>query len=297
MQPTIRMATTRDIPKIKEIASSVLAEYGLPMDPACIDADLEDVARNYFLSGGMFEVVEDASGEIVGTVGLYPVSPERVELRHMYLQPSVRGQGLGRRLMERMLARAHSSGFEEIRLETAPAFKEAIRLYQSYGFTLTGAEPRLPRCDHVYVLRLPEHARKRPAPVGVPRRFGVGLLLVVTTVYALLFGVLRALHFPAMAFVMVVGYVTVIGLGQAILFGGKKPRLASYLVGAAVCLVLYMLTFWRAILLIGSWKSFPELLSIVFWSLTVGGLSGYVTGCLVGGVFLIAKQWKGGHRA
>lgn len=297
MQPTIRMATLRDVPKIKEIASSVLAEYGLPMDPARSDADLEDVARSYFLSGGMFEVVEDASGDIVGTVGLYPLSSKRVELRHMYLQPHVRGQGLGRRLMERSLARAHRSGFEEVWLETAPAFKEAIRLCQSYGFTLTGTEPRLPRCNHVYVLRLREHTQKRRDPVGVPRRFGVGLLLVVTTVYALLFGVLRALHFPATEFAMVVGYITVIGLGQAILFSGKKPRLASYLVGAAVCLVLYMVSFGRLIPLLGFWRSFPELLSILFWSLTVGGLLGYVTGCLVGGVFLIAKQWKEGRRA
>lgn len=296
MLHTIRTATNRDIPAIKEVVFSVLAEHGLEPDPDGIDADLNDVEKSYLHPGGLFQVIESPSGEIVGTAGLFPLDERGAELRKVCLKASARGLGLRTRLMDRMLATADALGYKEVRLESNSALQDAIRLYEKYGFTRTDAKPRSPRCDQVYRVRLPASLHEPaavPPPAGVPRRFGVGTLLVVTTAFALLFGVLRALHVPGWGFVIVAGYIIVIALGQALLFGGKKPRLASYLVGAITWFGVHLLAVCLAIVLRGSWDHLEELFPTMFLALTFGGLLGYLTGCLIAGVFLLIDRWKG----
>ena len=149
-----RSATNGDVPAIRQIVFSVLREYGLEPRPRSTDADLDDVEASYIRAGGAFEVVEGPDSQIVGTVGLYPINTQQAELRKMYLVPGVRGRGLGKRLLERMLEKARQLGFREVWLETHSVLKEAVGLYEKHGFTASEKEHVSPRCDQVYCLRL-----------------------------------------------------------------------------------------------------------------------------------------------
>ena len=71
-----------------------------------------------------------------------------------------------------------------------------------------------------------------PHEAGFPRRFGIGTLLVVTTMFGVLFAGLQALGCPPIVFFLALLFFTAVGLGQAFLFGGKHPRRASVIVGA-----------------------------------------------------------------
>lgn len=150
----IRPATNNDAEAVTALVFGVLAEYGLTPDPTTTDADLRDVERNYRARGGCFEVVDDGRGRIVGSVGLYPLEEGTCELRKMYLAPEVRGIGLGKQLLERMIEMARELGFERIVLETANVLVEAIALYTSYGFQPVQADHLSARCDQAYELRL-----------------------------------------------------------------------------------------------------------------------------------------------
>jgi hypothetical protein len=70
----------------------------------------------------------------------------------------------------------------------------------------------------------------RPA-VGVPRRFGVFLMMLMVTFYAVLFSILTMMRATLAVFVLIALLFTGIGIGQAILFGGRFPRAASIWVG------------------------------------------------------------------
>jgi putative acetyltransferase len=72
----------------------------------------------------------------------------------MYLSQKVRGQGQGRRLLEYALAQAKEIGFRRVVLEMASVLKEAIALYQLYGFRPYEAPHLSQRCDGAYVLDL-----------------------------------------------------------------------------------------------------------------------------------------------
>lgn len=152
-QPEFRTATSADGPGVAALIRSVLEEYGLKPDPDGTDADLRDIDADYLARGGRFWVLE-ADGSIVGSVGLYPLRPGVVELRKMYLHPSLRGQGWGRRMMALVLGAARADGYSRIELETSSRLVEAIAMYRRYGFRQLPSDPHAPRCDQAWALDL-----------------------------------------------------------------------------------------------------------------------------------------------
>jgi GNAT superfamily N-acetyltransferase len=153
-QVKIREASNTDAERIRALVYGTLAEYGLKADPESTDADLFDIEASYFRRGGVFEVLEDEAGNILGTVGLYPLGEETCELRKMYFAPALRGRGLGRQVLERTVKRARELGFKRMTLETASVLEKAVRLYTRFGFQPFEAEHKSARCDRTYFLLL-----------------------------------------------------------------------------------------------------------------------------------------------
>lgn len=151
----IRPATNEDCERVQRLVFGVLREYGLEPDPAGTDRDIADIETHYASRGGAFELIEDAAGNLLGTVGLYPMSDETVELRKMYFSPALRGRGVGKATLRRMIETARAKGFRRIYLETATVLKEAVALYEKFGFVETD-EKHTPRCDAAYYLELRE---------------------------------------------------------------------------------------------------------------------------------------------
>ena len=149
----LRPGTAADGPAIETLVHTVLREYGLKPDPNGVDADLRDVEGMYGAQGGDFVLVEDETG-LVGSAGLLPIDGTTAELRKMYLAKSVRGQGLGRYLMERTITLAKARGFRRLELETASELTEAIALYQGRGFQPLCGGVHTCRCDLAFFLEL-----------------------------------------------------------------------------------------------------------------------------------------------
>ena len=150
----IRSASNQDEERITALVSNVLAEFGLQIDLEETDADLRDIESSYLQAGGVFEVIEDEQGNLLGTVGLYPIDESTCELRKMYFVPKARGLGLGKYILERAIARAGELGFERIVLETASVLKAANHLYVKYGFRPIDKEHLPARADLAYILDL-----------------------------------------------------------------------------------------------------------------------------------------------
>lgn len=149
----IRSASNADCAQVQSLVFGVLREYGLEPDVQGTDRDIEDIEGHYIRRGGIFEVIEAANGELLGTVGLYPMNAETVELRKMYFSPKLRGLGFGKKTLQRMIETARTLGFKKIYLETASVLKEAVHLYEKFGFEPTD-EKHTPRCDAAYFLVL-----------------------------------------------------------------------------------------------------------------------------------------------
>lgn len=150
----IRRAVAADAAAARELVFGVLAEYGLAPEPAGTDADLMDLEAGFLAGGGLFDVAVAPDGRIAGCCGMKDLGGGRVELRKMYVRRDARGQGLGRRLLDRALAWGRARGYPSVELETASVLKEAIALYEKAGFVPRPGKPETRRCDRAYVLAL-----------------------------------------------------------------------------------------------------------------------------------------------
>ncbi|HET6880094.1 MAG TPA: hypothetical protein VFI31_08060 [Pirellulales bacterium] len=98
-------------------------------------------------------------------------------------------------------------------------------------------------------------------PFGVPSRFGIGTLLVVTAAYALLLTLLRSLlDWDPRAIVWFVVFVSLVGAGQMLLFGSRRPRQASLITGAIALPAIVIMTF----IFHGDGRSPPEARRVPF---------------------------------
>jgi len=150
---SFRSATNEDCENVRNLVFGVLREYGLEPDRGGIDKDLDDIEASYINRGGLFEVLENDEGKLLGTVGLYPFDKNRIELRKMYFLPDLRGKGIGKKTLKRMIETAKKKGYDQIVLETASVLREAIGLYTKFGFT-ESIDKHAPRCDKSFYLDL-----------------------------------------------------------------------------------------------------------------------------------------------
>lgn len=131
---------------------------------------------------------------------------------------------------------------------------------------------------------------------SVPRRYDLATLFVVSLAYAGLFGLMRALGWPPLAFALVAGFITVVGLGQALLFGGNAPREASVVCGVAFFFVPLAVVVALAVGFQGNPLSVVLLSALLFGAILAalpGVVLGYLTGVLIGGLFLVADLVRG----
>jgi DNA-binding MarR family transcriptional regulator/ribosomal protein S18 acetylase RimI-like enzyme len=70
------------------------------------------------------------------------------EVKRMWVAPSVRGLGVGRRLLTELESQAAARGVRVLRLETNRALDEAIGLYRSAGYREVAAFNDEPYADH-----------------------------------------------------------------------------------------------------------------------------------------------------
>lgn len=133
----IRDIKPEDNPFLAVIIRNTLAEFDAN-HPNTVYYDPEtDHLFELFREPRSRYFVAEINGELVGGGGIFPTDglpADTCELVKMYLLPVARGHGLGRTLIEKCIHTADETGFKKIYIETMPELKQAMKVYEKFGF-------------------------------------------------------------------------------------------------------------------------------------------------------------------
>jgi DNA-binding MarR family transcriptional regulator/GNAT superfamily N-acetyltransferase len=119
-------------------------------DPDETDVEGDDEMRP---PAGLF-LIARLRGEPVGCGGLKLHGRTQAEVKRMWVSESVRGLGLGRRMLAELESRAIAAGARVIRLDTNSALPEAVGLYRSAGYREIPAFNTNPYAHHWFEKRV-----------------------------------------------------------------------------------------------------------------------------------------------
>jgi GNAT superfamily N-acetyltransferase len=117
-------------------------------------------AEQFTPPAGVFLVVEDDAGEVIGCGGVRRIQrrPEtyevRFEVKHLWLSPNARGKGAGRQLLRELERRAVGFGAQELVLDTNASLEAAGGLYRSSGYVEVEPYNANPNATHWYGKRV-----------------------------------------------------------------------------------------------------------------------------------------------
>jgi ribosomal protein S18 acetylase RimI-like enzyme len=155
----VRLARPHERDAIRDLTLSAYGQYATIMEPSAWNGLRSSIEAALSIDRGAQQIVAEQGGELVGSVMLFPPSADayaelglRVrtpEIRALAVAPSARGRGVARLLVHECLRRARATGADAIGLHTSPSMRDAIRLYEKFGFTrdpaldiqVVGAEP------------------------------------------------------------------------------------------------------------------------------------------------------------
>jgi hypothetical protein len=146
-----------------------------------------------------------------------------------------------------------------------------------------------------YIREMREERHIIPNAVGVPMRFSVGTFMIITTMFCVLFAVMKMIGANAIIFGIVATFILGIGLSQMFLFNTKLPRQASivggFFLGLIVGLIGVIVTVWaKNHQYVMRFDEYDNTLICAFGVMLLGGPFGYLAGCITAGIFLVREK-------
>lgn len=136
----IREIQPEDDPAIAKIIRTALEEYDEAQEGTVYtDPETDHLFEVFSQTPDSSYFIAEYNNEVIGGSGIYPTKnlPKGyTELVKIYLKKEYRGKGLGRILMKKSIQYAIEQGYSHLYLESFPSLKEAIQLYNKFGFKI-----------------------------------------------------------------------------------------------------------------------------------------------------------------
>ncbi|RXI96661.1 GNAT family N-acetyltransferase [Anaerobacillus alkaliphilus] len=149
----IRDAHSDELTLIRDQRVSSYSEYATLISEEHWNALKKAISSETDQQPGVELIVAELNGEILGSVALFPAKIDAYEgrvqeldypeIRMLAVAPAARGKGVASALVTECVNRTKAKGYSTIGLHTGEFMKNAMKLYEKFGFE------RLPKYDFV----------------------------------------------------------------------------------------------------------------------------------------------------
>jgi GNAT superfamily N-acetyltransferase len=109
------------------------AEYDIDFDiKQILDSDMQDLGKFYPPHGRLLLAEQD--GSLTGLACMHKIKPDIGEIKRMYVREEFRRLGIGRALLDKLIAEAMIIGYAKLRLDSTRFMHAAHALYRAMGF-------------------------------------------------------------------------------------------------------------------------------------------------------------------
>jgi GNAT superfamily N-acetyltransferase len=127
--PPVAAMDMSDLAEVRALFREYADSLPFSLEFQDFDRELAELPGAYAPHGGALLLVRGA-----GCVGIRPLEGEACEMKRLYVRPSARGRGIGRRLAEAAILEARRLGYARMRLDSTPGMESAQALYEQLGF-------------------------------------------------------------------------------------------------------------------------------------------------------------------
>ena len=130
----VQASTPEDIEQVRTLFLEYADSLGFSLCFQNFDQELRSLPGAYHLPSGRLLLAYDAEG-VAGCVALRKLEDNICEMKRLYVRSAYRGKGIGKLLVDRVIAEARAIGYQRMRLDTVESvMKDAIALYRRIGF-------------------------------------------------------------------------------------------------------------------------------------------------------------------
>ncbi|KAJ5457373.1 hypothetical protein N7530_012647 [Penicillium desertorum] len=118
----------------QEELDSLPGKYAPSQGGALLIARVDTSVQEHNTDGLVDPIIPPQFPSALGCVALRRSSDGWCEMKRLYVLKEARGERLGEKLVQAILAQARALGYRGMRLDTLPEMTAAQRLYRKYGF-------------------------------------------------------------------------------------------------------------------------------------------------------------------
>jgi GNAT superfamily N-acetyltransferase len=129
----VSVQTDAEIAEVRRLFEEYWNSFGFTPCFQNFTGELAALPGDYAPPGGALGLAV-VDGEAAGCAALRRIDDARCEAKRLYVRPQFRGGGVGRALLDWVIAQARSAGYREMLGDTMPVMEKALAMYDRYGF-------------------------------------------------------------------------------------------------------------------------------------------------------------------